>query len=294
VNMLTLDSALALRLGVFLGILSAMAVWEALAPRRALTTLKSARWARNLGLVLLGSACVKLLVPLQAVGVAALAERNGWGLLRLAELPSLPALAASVVLLDLAIYLQHRYFHHNPTLWRLHLVHHVDLDIDVTTGARFHPIEILLSMGIKMTVVAAVGAPVAGVVFFEILLNATSMFNHGNVRMPEPIDRLLRLALVTPDMHRIHHSVIPRETGSNFGFNLPWWDRVGFGRLLMLLRPGRQLQGQCEACRCDSPPRRGLPAPNPPFFIGGPHGPASPCADPHGETFPGSQPRKHR
>jgi sterol desaturase/sphingolipid hydroxylase (fatty acid hydroxylase superfamily) len=224
--MLTLESAPALRLGVFLGIFVAMALWEARAPRRALTTEKYPRWARNLGLVLLGSACVKLLVPLQAVGVAALAERNGWGLLHLAGLPLLPALAASVVLLDLAIYLQHRSFHHYPALWRLHLVHHLDLDLDATSGVRFHPLEILLSMGIKMAVVAAVGAPVAGVVVFEILLNATSMFNHGNVRMPEPLDRRLRLALVTPDMHRVHHSVIPQETGSNFGFNLPWWDRL--------------------------------------------------------------------
>jgi len=261
-NMLTLEAATGLRLALFLGVFAAMAGWEALAPRRALTTPKAGRWGRNLGLAALNSSCVQLFVPLQAVGVAALAARNGWGLLGLAGLPPLPALVLSVVLLDLAIYLQHWYFHRNPALWRLHQVHHVDLDIDVTTGARFHPAEILLSMGIKMAVVGLIGAPVAAVILFEILLNATSMFNHANVRIAEPIDGLLRLALVTPDMHRVHHSVVPRETGSNFGFNLPWWDRlfgtyrpqpaaghagmqiglprfrdpneVGFGRLLLL------------------------------------------------------------
>lgn len=224
--MVTLEAAPGLRLAVFLGVFATMAFWEALAPRRALTTPKAGRWARNLGLVALNSACVQLLVPLQAVGVAALAARHGWGLLGLVALPSVPAFVLSVVLLDLTIYLQHWYFHRNPAFWRLHQVHHADLDIDVTTGARFHPAEILLSMGVKMAAVAAIGAPVAGVVLFEILLNATSMFNHGNVRIAEPVDRLLRLVLVTPDMHRVHHSVIPRETGSNFGFNLPWWDRL--------------------------------------------------------------------
>lgn len=266
-NMFTLEAAPGLRLAVFLGVFAAMALWETLAPRRPLTTPKAGRWGRNLGLTGLNSASVQLLVPLQAVGVAALAERGGWGLLRLAGVPFPLAVVLSVVLLDLAIYLQHRYFHHQPTLWRLHLVHHVDLDIDVTTGARFHPGEILLSMGIKMALVALIGAPVAAVIVFEILLNATSMFNHGNVRIAGPVDRYLRLAVVTPDMHRVHHSVIPRETGSNFGFNLPWWDRlfgtyrpqpeaghagmqiglpwfrdparVGFGRLLALPFRGR-------------------------------------------------------
>jgi sterol desaturase/sphingolipid hydroxylase (fatty acid hydroxylase superfamily) len=224
--MLTLEAATGLRLAIFLGVFAAMAGWEALAPRRPLSTPRPERWGRNLGLAALNSACVQLLVPLQAVGVAALAERRGWGLLGHAALPPVPALILSVVLLDLAIYLQHRYFHHNPALWRLHLVHHVDLDIDVTTGARFHPVEILLSMGLKMGLVALLGTPVAAVVAFEVLLNASSMFNHANVRLAAPIDRLLRLAVVTPDMHRVHHSVVPRETGSNFGFNLPWWDRL--------------------------------------------------------------------
>ena len=225
-NMLTLEAATGLRLGVFLAVFAAMAAWEALSPRRPLTTPKAGRWGRNLGLAVLNAACVQLLIPLQAVGVAAWADRGGWGLLRLAGLAPAPALVLAVVLLDLAIYLQHRWFHRVPALWRLHLVHHVDLDIDVTTGARFHPVEILLSMGIKMAVVGLLGASVAAVVCFEILLNGTSMFNHGNVRLAAPVDRALRLAVVTPDMHRVHHSVLPRETGSNFGFNLPWWDRL--------------------------------------------------------------------
>ena len=225
-NMLTLEAATGLRLAFFFGIFAAMALWETVAPRRALTTPKAARWGRNIGIAALNSAGVKLLIPLQAAGVAALAGRGGWGLLRWAEVPAAPALLLSVVLLDLAIYAQHWAFHRHPALWRLHMVHHVDLDIDVTTGARFHPVEILLSMGIKMALVALLGAPVAGVIVFEILLNGTSMFNHGNVRIPAGLDRALRLVLVTPDMHRVHHSVVPRETGSNFGFNLPWWDRL--------------------------------------------------------------------
>ena len=225
-NALLLDHEAALRLGVFGGVFAAMALWELLAPRRRLTTPKGARWRRNLALTLLNGGAVRLLVPLQAVGVAAIAAKNGWGLLPSAGLPPLVATAVAVIALDLAIYAQHWFFHRNPLLWRLHMVHHVDLDIDVTTGARFHPLEILLSMAIKMALVAALGAPVAAVVIFEILLNATSMFNHGNVRLGAPLDRALRTVLVTPDMHRVHHSVIPRETFSNFGFNLPWWDRL--------------------------------------------------------------------
>ena len=216
----------ALRLGVFGGVFAVMAAWETLLPRRRLTTPKGARWLRNLSLAFLNGICIRLLVPLQAFGVAAIAEKNGWGLLQVAGVTPIVALPAAVVALDLAIYAQHWYFHRNPLLWRLHMVHHVDLDIDVTTGARFHPLEILLSMAIKMAFVLAIGAPAAAVVLFEILLNATAMFNHGNVRMGAALDRALRTVLVTPDMHRVHHSVIPRETFSNFGFNLPWWDRL--------------------------------------------------------------------
>jgi sterol desaturase/sphingolipid hydroxylase (fatty acid hydroxylase superfamily) len=225
VNAFLLDHVAGLRLGFFLGVFSLIAGWELLAPRRALSTPKGRRWARNLGLTTLNSAAVRLLIPLQAAGVAAIAEKRGWGLAWLSGQAPALSIVATVVILDLAIYAQHWYFHRNRFCWRLHMVHHVDLDIDVTTGARFHPVEILLSMGIKMGLVALLGAPAAGVVWFEILLNGTSMFNHGNVRIAVPVDRALRLLLVTPDMHRVHHSVVPRETGSNFGFNLPWWDR---------------------------------------------------------------------
>lgn len=225
-NALFLDHEAGLRLGFFLGVFSLMAGWELIAPRRALSTPKGRRWARNFGLVTLNSVAVRLLVPLQAVGVAVLAEKWGWGLAGLSGQAPALSIVATVVILDLAIYAQHWYFHRNPLFWRLHMVHHVDLDIDVTTGARFHPVEILLSMAIKMILVLSIGAPVAGVVAFEILLNATALFSHGNVRIASGIDRLLRWVVVTPDMHRVHHSVLPQETFSNFGFNLPWWDRL--------------------------------------------------------------------
>ncbi len=220
------QDALVLRLACFGGVFALVAIWEFLAPLRPLTTSKTRRWLRNIGLTFLGTAGQGLLLPVQAIGVAAWAESGGWGLMQLLRLQRGAALLVSVVVLDLAIYAQHWYFHRQPALWRLHQVHHIDLDIDVTTGARFHPLEILLSQALKMGVVAILGAPVAAVVVFEILLNATSMFNHGNVRLAGPVDRLLRLALVTPDMHRVHHSVIPRETGSNFAFNLSCWDRL--------------------------------------------------------------------
>ncbi|MGD9728767.1 MAG: sterol desaturase family protein, partial [Nitrospiraceae bacterium] len=153
-------------------------------------------------------------------------QSRGWGLLNVLELPRWPGFVFAVVALDLAIYLQHVMFHAVPALWRLHRMHHADLDLDTTTGARFHPIEILLSMVIKFAVIAALGAPPVAVVIFEVLLNATSMFNHANVRMPAGLDRLLRWIVVTPDMHRVHHSIIRNDTNSNFGFNLPWWDRL--------------------------------------------------------------------
>jgi sterol desaturase/sphingolipid hydroxylase (fatty acid hydroxylase superfamily) len=212
------------RLGSFAGVLLLMAIWELLAPRRRLTVGRPARWASNLGLVALDTLAVRMLIPLGAMGVALLAHERGWGLFNNIALPEWPAAALSVVLLDLAIYLQHVLFHAVPLLWRLHMVHHADLDFDVTTGVRFHVLEILLSMLIKMAVVILLGAPVMGVLVFEVLLNATSMFGHGNVRLPAWLDRVLRLFVVTPEMHRVHHSVHVRETNSNFGFNLPWWD----------------------------------------------------------------------
>jgi sterol desaturase/sphingolipid hydroxylase (fatty acid hydroxylase superfamily) len=214
----------AVRLGCFAGVLLLMVLWEALAPRRRLTLRRPVRWLSNLGLVTLNTLAARLLTPVGAVGVALWARERGWGLFHLVALPDWSAVALSVVALDLAIYLQHVMFHAVPLLWRLHMVHHADLDFDATTGVRFHTIEIVLSLGLKAAVVVLLGAPALAVLIFEVLLNATSLFNHGNVRLPPFLDRLLRLVVVTPEMHRVHHSVVPRETNSNFGFNLPWWD----------------------------------------------------------------------
>lgn len=215
-----------IRLGCFLGVAVVMALWEALAPRRPQPIGRLLRWPNNLGLVVLDTLVVRLLFPLAGVGMAFLAETKGWGLLNAIPLPAWLAIPAAVVLLDLTIYGQHVAFHAVPVLWRLHRMHHADLEFDVTTGLRFHPGEILLSMEIKLAAVAALGAPPIAVLVFEVMLNATSMFNHGNVRLPPGLDRLLRLIVVTPDMHRVHHSIERRETDSNFGFNLPCWDRV--------------------------------------------------------------------
>ena len=215
-----------IRLAFFVGMLVVMAAWEAIRPRRRRLVSRWVRWPSNLAIVALNTLLLRLTVPIAAVGLAALGEQHGWGLLNNLSLPSWANIVAAIVLLDLVIYLQHVMFHAVPALWRLHRMHHADLDYDVTTGARFHPIEILLSMGLKLGVVAALGAPAVAVLIFEVVLNATSMFNHGNVGLPKPIDRALRWIVVTPDMHRVHHSAIPDETNSNFGFNLPWWDRL--------------------------------------------------------------------
>lgn len=216
----------AIRLSAFLGILVVMAAWEALASRRPRRFSRWVRWPSNFGLVILNTMVLRLTVPITAVGVAALAEQRGWGLLNSVGLAAWARIAVALLVLDLVIYLQHVVFHAVPTLWRLHRMHHADLDFDVTTGARFHPVEILLSMGLKLAVVAALGAPPIAVLVFEVVLNATAMFNHGNVGLPPWFDGMLRWIIVTPDMHRVHHSVITHETNSNFGFNLPWWDRL--------------------------------------------------------------------
>jgi len=215
-----------IRLVAFAGIFAAMAVWEALAPRRDQRLGRGTRWPSNIGIVVLDTVLVRLVFPTTAVGLALVAEARGWGLFHALDLPAWASVPLAVAALDFAIYLQHVLFHAVPALWRLHRMHHADLDIDVTTGARFHPIEILLSMGIKLGVVAALGTPAVAVLAFEVLLNATSMFNHSNVRMPIWLDRVLRWIVVTPDMHRVHHSIVACETNSNFGFNLPWWDRL--------------------------------------------------------------------
>ncbi len=215
-----------IRLGLFLGILVVMAVWEAAAPRRRREIPRLIRWSNNFGIVAIDTVLVRLIFPAVAVALALHAAERGWGLFNGLDIPFWLAFVLSVLALDLAIYLQHVLFHAVPALWRLHRMHHADLEFDVSTGLRFHPVEIVLSMGIKLGVVAALGPPAIAVLVFEVLLNATSMFNHSNIRIPGRIDRILRLFVVTPDMHRVHHSIYPSETNSNFGFNLPWWDRL--------------------------------------------------------------------
>ncbi len=215
-----------IRLGFFLGIFALMAAWEVFAPRRALTVSKAVRWANNLGLVVLNTALLRLLFPAAAVGMAAFAAAQGWGLLNYFQLPAWLAVPAAVTAMDFVIWLQHVMVHAVPALWRIHRVHHADLDYDLTTGARFHPLEIILSMLIKFAAILVLGPPVVAVILFEVILNGMAMFNHGNVRLPEGLDRALRWLVVTPDMHRVHHSVEDDEANSNFGFNLSWWDRL--------------------------------------------------------------------
>jgi sterol desaturase/sphingolipid hydroxylase (fatty acid hydroxylase superfamily) len=216
----------AIRLGFFLGTLALMGVWEWLAPRRLLSTSKVHRWRANLGIVFLDTIAVRLIIPTTAVGMALLGQQRGWGLLNNADTPDWLAFVIGVLVLDCVIYLQHVMFHAVPALWRLHRMHHSDMDFDVTTGVRFHPVEILLSMGIKLAAIVVLGPSALAVLVFEVMLNATSLFNHGNVRLRAGLDRLLRLLVVTPEMHRVHHSSLPRETNSNFGFSFPWWDRL--------------------------------------------------------------------
>lgn len=214
----------AIRLGFFLGIFAVMAMWEVLAPRRSLTVSKAVRWLNNLSLVAFNTVLLRFLFPAAAVGMAALAADQGWGLFNYLQAPAWLAIPIAVIAMDSVIWLQHVMVHAIPALWRLHRVHHADLDYDLTTGARFHPLEIILSMLVKFATVMVLGPPVVAVILFEIILNGMAMFNHGNVRLPAPLDRLLRGLIVTPDMHRIHHSVEDDEANSNFGFNLSWWD----------------------------------------------------------------------
>jgi len=239
INDFVLANEKAIRMGVFFGILGVMAVWEILAPRRALTVSKAVRWVSNLGIVFFNSFLVWLIFPVVAVGMASFASNQGWGIFNYFELPFWLVVTASVVIMDFVIYLQHVMVHAVPALWRLHRVHHADLDFDVTTGARFHPLEIILSMLIKFATIIVLGPPVLAVVIFEVVLNGTAMFNHSNVRLPLGIDRVLRWLVVTPDMHRVHHSVEDDEANSNFGFNLPWWDRL-FGTYRDQPRAGHQ------------------------------------------------------
>ena len=214
-----------IRLSFFFGVFITVALWESRSPKRRLTVSKGIRWLNNIGIVILNTVILRLLFPAAAVGVAVFASSQGWGLFNYFQLQSLWAVVLAVIFLDFIIYLQHVLFHFVPVLWRIHRVHHADLDYDVTTGARFHPIEIVMSMLIKFAAIMAIGPSASAVIVFEILLNATAMFNHGNIHLPKSVDKVLRLMVVTPDMHRVHHSVEEDEANSNFGFNLPWWDR---------------------------------------------------------------------
>jgi sterol desaturase/sphingolipid hydroxylase (fatty acid hydroxylase superfamily) len=214
------------RLGVFVSVLLAMALWEAARPRRRRIYLRRARWGANLGIVVVDTAFMRVLLPLMAVDLASVASERGWGLFNLVDLGYIPAMILAILLLDLVVYWQHRIFHAIPWLWRLHRVHHTDRDFDTTTALRFHPVEIVLSMLLKMAVVLLLGVPVLAVILFEVILNGMALFNHANLRLPQRLDGALRSVLVTPDMHRIHHSVRREEYDRNFGFNLSVWDRL--------------------------------------------------------------------
>ena len=215
-----------IRLGAAVSVFALLTLWEIFAPRRALTQPKGQRWLWNLSVVVFNTVMLRLLVPTAAMGAALYAEQQGWGLLHLVALPELVAVILAVVLLDGLIYTQHVVFHLVPPLWRIHRMHHADVDLDVTSGTRFHPIEMLLSMGIKLVAVVALGAPAVAVFLFELILNLMAMFNHSNIQLPLPIDGALRWLVVTPDMHRVHHSDLPSEHHQNFGFNLSVWDRL--------------------------------------------------------------------
>ena len=223
-SVISSNAEVLVRLSSFVGLFALFAMWELVTPRRARQHSKSVRWLNNLAIMVLNGLIVRLGIPLAAVGTAVAAQNQNLGLLNIVEMPAVMAIVVAILALDFILYLQHLVFHHVDFLWRLHRMHHADLDVDVTTGLRFHPIEIVLSMAIKMAAVLVLGAPVLAVIAFEVLLNASSLFNHANIYIPEKVDRILRYFIVTPDMHRVHHSVVRQETNSNFGFNVPWWD----------------------------------------------------------------------
>lgn len=215
-----------LRLGSFLGLLMVMMLWEWRKPARTLQQPRWLRWSSNLGIVVINTAVLRFFIPLLAVGTALWVTEKGIGLFNRIDWPLWLEILLTYLILDMAIYFQHVLVHYVPLFWRFHRMHHADLDFDTTTGLRFHPVEIIFSMLIKMALVAAIGAPAVGVIIFEIILSAGAVFNHSNVRLPTVIEPWVRALIVTPDMHRVHHSVIRRETNSNFGFSLSIWDRV--------------------------------------------------------------------
>ena len=215
-----------IRVGSYVSVLGVMAMWELFAPRRPLTASKLCRWVGNLTIVIVNTAIARLFFMGGVVAAAATAQARGWGLLNWIDGPVWLEFGLAMVALDLIIYAQHQVFHVVPILWRFHMMHHSDLDLDVSSGVRFHPVEIVISTMVKTISVLALGAAPLAVVAFEIVLNGTALFNHGNVKIPARLEPILRWFVVTPDMHRIHHSVDPRETNSNYGFNVPWWDRL--------------------------------------------------------------------
>ncbi|MBF0620649.1 MAG: sterol desaturase family protein [Magnetococcales bacterium] len=221
-----LTNEASVRIGVFIGLFVLVALIEYLFPRRVLTAHRVGRWFSNISIVVLSNVLARFIMPITTMAMAYLCQQNGWGILNTVSLPHWLEIVLAVVVFDLAIYLQHLMFHAVPILWRLHMVHHADPDVDVTTGTRFHPIEIILSLFIKLVMIYLLGPPLVAVLAFEIILNALAMFNHGNIALPLWLDRLLRLLLVTPDVHRVHHSILAEETNSNFGFNLSIWDRL--------------------------------------------------------------------
>jgi sterol desaturase/sphingolipid hydroxylase (fatty acid hydroxylase superfamily) len=239
INEWIMQHEMAIRLSCFFGLLGLMALWESLAPRRPLTASKTVRWLNNLSLVFFNSLLLRLVFPIAAVSFAVLAQQQQWGVFNNLDWPMWATVILSIILLDCAIYIQHVLFHALPLLWRLHRMHHADIDLDVTSGSRFHPIEIILSMLIKFSVILLLGPPALAVLLFEIILNVMAMFNHSNIALPLKIDHILRLMIVTPDMHRVHHSVEEKETNSNFGFNLSLWDRL-FGTYRAHPKAGHQ------------------------------------------------------
>ena len=215
-----------IRIILFLLVFCSIATWEKLRPKRLKDPRRLNRWSINLGLMLLNTLTLRLIFPMAAVGMALYAEQHQLGILNHIDLHPGLAIMISVIVLDLFIYFQHVLFHAVPALWRLHMIHHTDLEYDLTTGVRFHPIEIIISMLLKFLVIIALGPPAIAVLIFEILLNSCAMFNHGNIKLPASVDSILRKLIVTPDMHRIHHSTIKTETNSNYGFNLSVWDKL--------------------------------------------------------------------
>ncbi|MEM9331836.1 MAG: sterol desaturase family protein [Pseudomonadota bacterium] len=215
-----------IRFGIFIGLFVLLAVLEFLAPRRVSNPLKARRWFTNWAIVIVDTLILRLLPIGLAVGAAEWAAAQGIGLFNLISVSAIIVIPICVIVLDFTTWFAHWASHKIPLLWTVHRMHHSDIDFDVTTAIRFHPIEIVLSMFWKMAVVVLLGAPGLAVLIFEILLNGSAMFNHSNLKLPLWLDRILRIVVVTPDMHRVHHSIVHNETDSNYGFNLAVWDRI--------------------------------------------------------------------